>query len=159
MEKKYLGLTGLTQYDARIKDYISGMTYAVDDKLAQEIYRAQQAEDSLYNVLSGITEYISEGVDPFTGITSAQNVLISNTTRALYPGSPSTVDDAMQYAAPDSSLTINGRAAESRQAGLRIGALESKIGEYTLAAAMTEDQYNAIEIKDNNTLYFILEED
>lgn len=151
MSKKYLDLSGLTAYDVRIKAYVSGSTKAVSLDLSNEITRAQQAEQSLYNTYSAITS------QHLSGITNARGIVISDDTKLLY-SSASNVDDALKYSAPDITLTHYGRSAEAQVTGNRISAVETQINGYTFASAMTEDEYAALTTKDNHTIYFLTED-
>ena len=154
MSKKFLDLSGLTAYDVRIKSYISGHTSTISDDLENEILRAQQAEESLYNTFSAIT---SADVNQ-SAVTNARQVLLSDETRALMFNRASNVDDALRYMAVDSGLTVNGRAADAKAAGDRISSLEGKVGDYTFHEVMTEEAYQALVAKDNDTIYFLTEE-
>lgn len=153
MSKKFLDLSGLTAYDVRIKSYISGHTSTISDDLENEILRAQQAEESLYNTFSAVTSG-----DFSSGTTNARQVLLSDETKALMFNRATNVDDALRYMAVDSALTVNGRAADAKAAGDRISSLEGKVGDYTFHEVMTEEAYQALVAKDNDTIYFLTEE-
>lgn len=154
MSKKFLDLSGLTAYDVRLKSYISGQTSTISDELANEIVRAQQAEESLYNTFSAITE----GDIAVSAVTNARMVLLSEDTKAMMFNRASNVDDALKYMAVDSALTVTGRSADAKAAGDRIRTLEGQVGDYKLHEVMTEEEYQALVVKDNDTLYFLTEE-
>jgi hypothetical protein len=154
MSKKFLDLSGLTAYDVRLKSYISGQTSTISDELANEIVRARQAEESLYNTFSAITE----GDITASAVTDARMVLLSDRTKAIMFDRASNVDDALYYMAVDSALTTTGRSADAKVTGEKIRALEGQVGDYKLHEVMTEEEYQALVVKDNDTLYFLTEE-
>jgi hypothetical protein len=85
-------------------------------------------------------------------------VLLSEETKAMMFDRAANVDDALRYMAVDSALTVTGRSADARVTGDRIRALEDQVGDYTLHEVMTEEEYQALVVKDNDTLYFLTEE-
>ena len=145
-------LRGEINYELQnITSYVSGSTKTAADNLSNEIIRAQQAEQSLYNTYSAITS------EHLSGITNARAILLSDETMQVFTNA-SNVDDALKYSAPDDTLTIPGRSAEANTTGNRISSLEGKLNNYTFASAMTEDDYVGLASKDNNTIYFLTED-
>lgn len=152
MSKKYLDFSGLTAYDVRIKNLISGSTKEVSDALANEIKRATQMEMSLLSTFSAITE-----VNYGSGQTNATSIFLPSETAKLY-GSSANVNDALKWAAPDATLTLFGRSAEAQVTGEKIRKLENQMNNYTIARAMSEEDYLNLVSKDNNTIYILYEE-
>lgn len=152
MSKKYLDFSGLTAYDVRIKNFISGSTKGVSDALDNEIVRAKQMEMSILATFSAITE-----VNYGSGQTNATSIFLPSETAQLY-GNSTNVNDALKNAAPDKTLTIPGRSAEAQKTGDRLRTLENQMNNYTIAKAMSEEDYLNLVSKDNNTIYILYEE-
>ena len=152
MAKKFLDFSGLTAYDVRIKNFISGSTKEVSDALDNEITRAKQMEMSILATFSAITE-----VNYGSGQTNATSIFLPSETADLY-GNSVNVNDALKYSAPDSTLSNLGRSAEAKVTGDKIRRLESQMNNYTIAKAMSEEDYLNLISKDNNTIYILYEE-
>lgn len=152
MSKKYLDFSGLTAYDVRIKNLISGSTKEVSDAIEDERTRAMQMEASILATFSAITE-----VNYGSGQTNATSIFLPSETAQLY-GSSANVNDALKYAAPDATLTRFGRSAEAKVTGEKITKLEKQMNNYTIATAMSEEDYLNLTSKDNNTIYILYEE-
>ena len=152
MPKKYLDFSGLTAYDVRIKNLISGSTKYVSDALDNEIKRAKQMEMSLFTAFSAITE-----VNYGSGQTNATSIFLPYETADLY-GNSVNVNDALKYAAPDPTLSNLGRSAEAKVTGDKLKKLENQMNNYTIAEAMSEEDYLNLTSKDNNTIYILYEE-
>lgn len=152
MSKKYLDLSGLTAYDARIKNLISGSTKEVSDAIEDERTRAMQMEMSLFATFSAITE-----VNYGSGQTNATSIFLPSETAQLY-GNSTNVNDALKNSAPDDTLTRSGRSAEAKVTGEKITKLEKQMNNYTIATAMSEEDYLNLTSKDNNTIYILYEE-
>lgn len=152
MSKKYLDFSGLTAYDVRIKNLISGSTKEVSDALDNEIVRAKQMEMSILTTFSAITE-----VNYGSGQTNATSIFLPSETADLY-GNSVNVNDALKYSAPDPTLSNLGRSAEAKVTGDKLTKLENQMNNYTIAKAMSEEDYLNLASKDNNTIYILYEE-
>ena len=151
MPKKYLDFSGLTAYDARIKNLISGSTKEVSDAIEDERTRAMQMEMSLFATFSAITE-----VNYGSGQTNATSIFLPSETVPLY--NATNLNDALKNSAPDDTLTRSGRSAEAKVTGEKITKLEKQMNNYTIATAMSEEDYLNLNSKDNNTIYILYEE-
>ena len=152
MPKKYVDFSGLTAYDVRIKNLISGSTKEVSDAIEDERTRAMQMEMSLFATFSAITE-----VNYGSGQTNATSIFLPSETADLY-GNSVNVNDALKYSAPDPTLSNLGRSAEAKVTGEKIRKLENQMNNYTIAKAMSEEDYLNLASKDNNTIYILYEE-
>ena len=151
MPKKYLDFSGLTAYDVRIKNLISGSTKEVSDAIEDERTRAMQMEMSLFATFSAITE-----VNYGSGQTNATSIFLPSETVPLY--NATNLNDALKNSAPDDTLTRSGRSAEAKVTGEKITKLEKQMNNYTIATAMSEEDYLNLTSKDNNTIYILYEE-
>ena len=111
-----------------------------------------QMEASILATFSAITE-----ADYGSGQTNATSIFLPSETAQLY-GTSANVNDALKYAAPDDTLTHLGRSAEAKVTGEKIRKLENQMNNYTIAKAMSEDDYLNLTSKDNNTIYILYEE-
>ena len=109
-------------------------------------------EMSLLATFSAITE-----VNHGSGQTNATSIFLPSETADLY-GNSVNVNDALKYSAPDPTLSNLGRSAEAKVTGDKLTKLENQMNDYTIAKAMSEEDYLNLASKDNNTIYILYEE-